>query len=515
MNIIKTIAMYLPQFHEVPENNGWWGEGFTEWTAVRGAKRLYEGHDQPRIPQNGNYYNLLEKDTMLWQSGLMKKYSIDGICMYHYWFKEGKRILEKPAENLLKWTDIDMPFCFCWANVTWARSWSKFQNKNVWADIYEDKAGANPEGILLEQKYGREQQWKAHFEYLVPFFRDERYIKIEGKPVFLIHKPEDIYCLAEMMDYWKKLALENGLTGIYVIGLKRDEKGTSFTDAELYHQPTRSIKSNRFLSMNTYNGVRVWDYDTIWKEILEDDASEKTFFEGFVGYDDTPRRGLAGNVIEHATPEKFTYYLAELMAKSEAYGKEIVFLNAWNEWGEGMHLEPDEKHGEDYLRAIPYAKSHYSDRVETYKKLKCETRKSNDGRMEVLTDQNNKNSCYMNLLDQWMTLKEKNVFIADWLRVEGYSNVAIYGYGMLGRHLYTELLSSKVEVEYLIDQQGNKLHTECKVYLPSETLPQVDLVIVTAVYYYEEIYHKLKDKGIPQVVSLQTILYEVEDTGVR
>lgn len=510
---MKVLVKYLPQFHRVKENDMWWGEGFTEWTAVRGAKQLYEGHEQPRIPQKENYYNLLEKDTMNWQSELMKKYSIDGVCMYHYWFKGGKKILEKPAENLLKWTDIDMPFCFCWANVTWARSWSKFQNINVWSDIYEQKTAANSEGILLEQKYGTEQQWKAHFEYLLPFFRDNRYIKIDGKPVFLIHKTKDMYCLAEMMDYWKKLALENGLTGIYVIGLKRNEKGTNITDAELYHQPARSIENNWFTSMNMYNGVRVWEYDQIWKTILEESASEKTFFEGFVGYDDTPRRGSAGSVVEHATPEKFTHYLTELMAKSEAYGKEIVFLNAWNEWGEGMYLEPDERHGEEYLCAIPYAKSHYSDRVETYQKLKNETPKSNSGRMDELADQNNKNSCYMNLLDQWLTLKEKKVFIADWLRNEGYENIAIYGYGMLGKHLYSELLDSDVKVKYLIDQKGSQWDIGCKIYLPSEILPEVDLVIVAAVYYYDEIYQNLKDKGIPQVVSLQTILYEAEDMG--
>ena len=118
---MKVIAMYLPQFHRVKENDEWWGEGFTEWTAVRGAKQLFNGHYQPRIPQNRNYYDLLEKDTMLWQASLMKQYGIDGMCIYHYWFKDGRKILEKPAENLLQWKDVDMPFCFSWANETWAR----------------------------------------------------------------------------------------------------------------------------------------------------------------------------------------------------------------------------------------------------------------------------------------------------------------------------------------------------------------------------------------------------------
>ena len=121
---MKVLAMYLPQFHRVMENDQWWGTGFTEWTAAKGAEKLYEGHYQPRIPKNQYYYNLLDKDAMQWQAELMKKYHIDGMCIYHYWFKDSRRILEKPAENLLKWKNIEMPFCFYWANVTWARTWS-------------------------------------------------------------------------------------------------------------------------------------------------------------------------------------------------------------------------------------------------------------------------------------------------------------------------------------------------------------------------------------------------------
>ena len=137
----KIMAFYLPQFHRVPENDEWWGKGFTEWTAVKGAAPLFEGHYQPRVPLNHNYYNLLEHDTMAWQANLMKKYSIDGVCIYHYWFENGRRILEKPAENLLKWTDISMPFCFCWANETWSRTWEKLADANVWSIMYEPKNG--------------------------------------------------------------------------------------------------------------------------------------------------------------------------------------------------------------------------------------------------------------------------------------------------------------------------------------------------------------------------------------
>ena len=125
---LRALAMYLPQFHRVPENDAWWGEGFTEWTAVKKAVPLFEGHEQPRTPLNSNYYDLMDKGTMEWQADLAKKYGIDGFCFYHYWFRDGRRILEKPAENLLQWKDIDMPFCFCWDPVSWARTWTKLGN---------------------------------------------------------------------------------------------------------------------------------------------------------------------------------------------------------------------------------------------------------------------------------------------------------------------------------------------------------------------------------------------------
>ncbi len=215
---MKVLAMYLPQFHRVKENDEWWGEGFTEWVSVKDAEPFFDGHYQPRIPQDQNYYDLMDKDTMVWQSSLMKKYKIDGVCMYHYWFKHGRQILEKPAQNLLQWKEIDMPFCFCWANETWARSWSRIQNKNVWSAVREQDKNEDKNGILLEQDYGNEAQWRQHFEYLLPFFKDERYIKVEDKPLFLIYKESEISCLPEMLECWKKLAEMNGLKGIYIIG---------------------------------------------------------------------------------------------------------------------------------------------------------------------------------------------------------------------------------------------------------------------------------------------------------
>ena len=217
---MRVIAMYLPQFHRVAENDEWWGKGFTEWTAVRAAEPLFDGHNQPRKPLDENYYDLLKKSTMQQQAALMKTYNIFGMCFYHYWFKDGRKILEKPAENLLRWKDIDMPFCFSWANESWTRTWSKFNdNTNAWSSIFEKgKTDETDNGILLEQKYGDEKSWYQHFMYLLPFFLDSRYIRIENKPVFVFYKPISITCLQTMILYWNQLACENGLEGIYFVG---------------------------------------------------------------------------------------------------------------------------------------------------------------------------------------------------------------------------------------------------------------------------------------------------------
>ena len=140
---MKVIAMYLPQFHKVKENDEWWGDGFTDWVSARQAVPLFDDHYQPHIPQNRNYYDLTDKKTILWQAELMKKYGVDGVCMYHYWFKDGRKILEKPAENLLQWKDVNMPYCFCWANETWARSWSNIKG-NVWSNLSEPMKREGP-----------------------------------------------------------------------------------------------------------------------------------------------------------------------------------------------------------------------------------------------------------------------------------------------------------------------------------------------------------------------------------
>lgn len=502
---MKVIAMYLPQFHRVVENEKWWGKGFTDWVAARNAKPLYEGHYQPHIPLNDDYYDLLDKKTIEMQADLMHKYDVDGMCIYHYWFKDGKQILEKPAENLLRWTDIDMPFCFCWANETWARSWSNLSQKNAWADIYETEQCGDE--ILLEQSYGDKVVWKNHFEYLLPFFLDRRYLRVGGKPIFVIYKTDHISVLYEMASYWDELARENGLAGLYLVGVQTDGFTRSVVDAELNIEPGKGMCNLANFMCCSDAGCSMLSYDTVWDAVLsEAPIKEKTYFGAFVSFDDTPRRGNNGLVIRGASPKKFGHYLARLMAKNKAYGSEIVFLNAWNEWGEGMHLEPDQKYEYQYLEKIPYAKEEYFKYVPYYTAQRKEFKATN---IQVLFEEKEKHEYYFHLLDKWMTLKEKGACAAQYLLDKGYRSIAIYGFGKLGKHLLNELNNTDIEVQYIIDQREIGSDGNMTFYRPGEYLPKVDAVIITAVYYINEVRKTLSLNGLDAAfISIETVIDE-------
>ena len=234
---MKIIALYLPQFHKVPENEAWWGKDFTDWVSTKNGTPLYHGHYQPHIPCNRNYYNLLDKSTMRWQSELLRKYQIDGLCFYHYWFKDGKQMLEKPAENLLKWDDIDIPFCFCWANMSWARSWAKMKDVDFWINEDEIQSTEDGKALLIEQTYGEKSDWEKHFNYLLPFFKDSRYIRVDNRPVIWIYRMDLMECLDEMVKYWRRLAVKNGLEGIYLIGSYYQPKKANVIDAAIIYEP--------------------------------------------------------------------------------------------------------------------------------------------------------------------------------------------------------------------------------------------------------------------------------------
>ncbi len=509
MDKLKTIAMYLPQYHNVPENNQWWGDGFTEWTAVKGAEKLFEGHNQPREPLDNDYYDLMEKSTMERQADIAEQYGIDGFCFYHYYFKEGRKILEKPAENLLSWEEINIPFCFCWANESWTYTWSKLRGANSWSAKYE-KANIelnDEKGVLLEQKYGREVEWRNHFQYMLPFFKDKRYIKLDEKPLFLIYKPSAIYNLAEMISYWNSLALNAGLKGIYVIGLNRTKPQIGL-DAILINGPTMywgDMKTNNVLPVIWRNKVKCYDYRDVWKNALKAKRIEntKTFFGAFVDFDVTPRHGKRGMALDKVSVEIFREGIYELAKKNISAGNDILFINAFNEWGEGMYLEPDKKNGYGYLEAVKQVKGD----LELISVIEQEESSVNK-QLESMIAQDGKEKLYFYLLDQWMFLRGKGINLSRYLERYGFRRVAIYGVGNMGKHLITELSESSICIEYGIDKRQDIRYSDIEVKSIEDDLPEVDAVIVTAVFYFDEIWSLLRSKVDFPIVSLEEIISE-------
>ena len=504
---MKVVAMYLPQYHRVKENDLWWGKGYTDWKAVENAEALFEGHDQPRIPLGGNYYDLLKKETMQWQADLMKKYEVDGICMYHYWFKDGRRILEKPEQNLLQWKDIDMPFCFSWANERWARSWAKIPAANAWAPKYEEcDVSSSEKGVLLEQDYGDVELWRKHFYYLLPFFKDKRYIRIDDKPVFHFFLTYDIGCLDGMITEWRELARKNGLNGLYLIGSDALEWQKKFLDAEMISEPNAANDSLAFSEIN--GGGKRFTYDQLWNQILLNcyQRELKTYYQGITGVDTSPRQGEKAYLTEHALPEKFLFYLEEIIKKSYQAGNELVFLNAWNEWGEGMYLEPDEKYAYGYLSAVLKAKQSFDQplktniREEQIEKLYTALKKKSS-RIE-----NN-----VKLLSRWLLLAQSGISLGTKLREAGFKHMAIYGMGALGLHLDKELKSNGIIIDYLIDRRKEELSFEEPVFDLQDNLPETELIVVTVAVEAPEIVEILKRKGYEKSMTIENLLENMED----
>ncbi|OME65263.1 glycosyl transferase [Paenibacillus odorifer] len=355
---MKIISFYLPQYHEVTENNEWWGKGFTEWVNVKNSIPRFKGHQQPRIPLNKNYYDLTDSKSLKWQADLAKEYGIYGFCYYHYWF-EGHLLLEKPAEIMLQDKSIELPFCFCWANHTWRRTWA---NKH--------------KTVLLEQTYGDKEDWENHFNYFLPFFKDDRYIKNNEKPMLVIYNPSSIDRLEEMLSLWNQLALENGLNGISYSYQENayatvDTPTSNMFDYGIEYQPSRALevinKSSSSIIKRTTNRIAdaipilrsrwttlTYDYDKVWKCILnQQPLSNKSIPGAFVDWDDSPRRKNRGSVSLGVTPGKFKKYLSQQIRRTkEVYQKDMLFVFAWNEWGEGGYLEPDELHNYKMLEAV-------------------------------------------------------------------------------------------------------------------------------------------------------------------
>lgn len=366
MKETKIIALYLPQFHCIPENDEFWGKGFTDWKTVKNAKPIYSGHIQPREPLDGNYYDLSEKHNVLWQANLAKEAGIYGFGVYHYWFNNEKNLLTKPAEIMRDTEDLGVKYFFVWDNCNWKRSWSNVPG-NEWAPVAETTA-MKKEGptILIPYILGHKEDWQNHYRYVRQHFYSENYEKIYNKPVFsIIFNSRDIL---EMCKYWDDLAKEDGFDGIFWI-FKHNKNMTYPSWASVYdYQPhyesiwkvnwpiriKRKIKS--LFGLTNTPRLRYFDYDNVWKDIIshsKQNGSPRIFNGAFVDYDDSPRRGATrACIFKGATPEKFENYFRELYNLSCFQEKEYLFLTAWNEWGEGAYLEPDKQWGNRYLDAL-------------------------------------------------------------------------------------------------------------------------------------------------------------------
>ncbi|WP_051635387.1 glycoside hydrolase family 99-like domain-containing protein [Selenomonas sp. ND2010] len=508
---MRVIAMYLPQFHRVKENDEWWGEGFTEWIAVKSAEKMFDEHEQPRVPLNEYYYDLLDKKTMHWQSQLMKKYKIDGMCFYHYYFKDGRKILEQPAENLLDWKDIDMPFCFSWANESWVRSWSKIStgDGNSWSEKYEKNLPNlnDNDGVLLKQEYGDERDWDDHYNYLAKFFHDKRYIKYNEMPVFMFHRPDNIPCLRQMVERWDDLARKDGFPGLYTIGSMVQDVSEYGLKGLNIHEPADTIirlfpeKYN-----NKDNVMKSLDYQEVWGKLIQKDVPVNASLGGFVGYDDTPRRGHGGSVIRYRSPYVFYEGIKKLLLKAEKNDSPFVFINAWNEWGEGMYLEPDEKFGYGFLEAFLQAKKD----VERLNVNDLDVRDVTNN--AFLFEENlslrhslDRYRSYWRVLDLWVGMLEKSDTPLTYLKKAGYDSVAVYGYGMLGKHLVFQLQKKGFDVKYVIDRQIERKADGIPLYTLQENLPKVDVVIVTVLYDYDNIASEIKKISDVDIIPIDRL----------
>lgn len=364
----KLIALYLPQFHQIPENDEFWGEGFTDWVTVKNSSPLFDGHNQPRVPLNDNYYDLSLKDNVEWQSKLASDHGIYGFGVYHYWFNNEKNLLTKPAEIMRDSSTMKTKYFFIWDNNQWKRSWSNVAG-NDWApladDIDKDRKGPQ---ILIPYILGDEPDWEKHYQYVRTHFFSDNYEKIDNRPVFCIfvYSPD----IARMCEYWDDLAKKDGFNGMFFV-LRHDKfvkyprkfyqynyepHNTAWSDMSLMRRAYNRVLRMLHIEIKSSPDIIMYDYDKVWQKLIasaKKDTNPNIFLGAFVDYDDTPRRGRNNSrIVMGGSPEKFKKYLAQLVGISQKKNKSYIFLTAWNEWGECAYVEPDSKNGLNYLEAI-------------------------------------------------------------------------------------------------------------------------------------------------------------------
>jgi len=357
--LCRTIAFYLPQFHPIPENDRWWGEGFTEWTNVRKAEPRFAGHYQPHEPGELGYYDLRDTAVRRTQADLAREHGIHGFCYYHYWFN-GTMLLEQPFNEVLALGEPDFPFCLCWANENWTRAWDGLERE-----------------VLMAQDYASYDHM-AHFAWLVRAFADARYIRIGGRPLLLIYRAEQIPQLQQVLADWRGAARAHGFPGLYLCAVKNMQFSLSAVavrqmglDALVDFQPNpRDVATSggsgvaalagklrrcwQRLLQPSLRGVHRYSYAGIVSAALQKaPTGERTFPCVFPSWDNSARRSTNVTVIQNDDAELYGNWLADAVQRVAALPAEerLVFINAWNEWAEGCHLEPDQRHGRSFLEA--------------------------------------------------------------------------------------------------------------------------------------------------------------------
>lgn len=360
MSDIKTIAFYLPQFHPIPENDEWWGKGFTEWTNTAKAKPMFKGHYQPHVPADLGFYDLRLPEARKAQADLAKEYGISAFCYWHYWFGNGRRLLEKPFDEVMNSGEPDFPFCLAWANESWSGIWH-----------------GSPGKILMEQLYPGENDYIEHFRILLPAFKDKRYFKVDGKPLFLVYQPKQIPDLDLFVSTFRRLAQENGLPGIHLVATNVeanwdvDKNGfdalslsNNHTNPDYFRMSNpvkfffRRVIMSRFFAKHYKHFLRkptrVFNFKDFVQEFEEDTLNNVYYPTVVPNWDNTPRSGVNGLVLKNSTPQLFKEALQR--AKHRVIRNDeknrIIFIKSWNEWAEGNHIEPDIKYGHQYLEAV-------------------------------------------------------------------------------------------------------------------------------------------------------------------
>ena len=358
---LRTIAFFLPQFHRVRQNDEWWGSGFTDWTNVKKAKPLFPGHHQPHVPADLGYYDLLDPNVRHAQAALASQYGVDAFCYYHYWF-HGDRLLERPVDDMLRSRSPDMSFCLCWANEPWTRVWD-----------------GGSKDVLQPQRYSDEDD-RRHIDWLLNAFADPRYIRVDGKPLFLVYRSSSLPDPRRTTDLWRERARSAGFPGLYLCRVESfdasgDPSPLGF-DAGVEFFPggqlnilmgggrwQQRLRGAYLRASRRQAGPRLVPYDDLVEAVLRRPKPGYSRFPCVVPqWDNTSRRPWAPLVLTGSTPDKFGGWVSEAVDRL-AYNpvsERLLFVNAWNEWAEGCHLEPCERWGHGYLEALAKATARWA-----------------------------------------------------------------------------------------------------------------------------------------------------------